>query len=137
MKIVELKPVSKNKIGRVNLNGAHLEAHEYETILFLNLFGFDIDVILPTNTPKSHNPDLQINGAFWESKSPEGESKYNIQRKIHEASHQADRLVLDLRRSKISSEKAYAEAIKRFGDSKRIKHMLLVTKDKRLLDIRK
>ncbi|MDO4889517.1 MAG: hypothetical protein Q4A25_02420 [Candidatus Saccharibacteria bacterium] len=107
MKITELKQVARNKIGRVNLNNAHLEAHEYETILFLNLYGFDIEVIKPHNIPKTHNPDFLIGGAVWETKSPEGSGNSTVSCQFHNAGRQSDRLIL------------------------------LITKDKKLLDIKR
>ena len=137
MKIVELKPVSKNKIGRIIAKNVHLEPHEYETILFLVLYGLNIEIVTPTNIPKANNPDFVINGAVWEAKSPLGNGKYTIQRHFHKASHQSNRMILDLRRMKASPSELEAEAIKRFRFSKSIKHLMLITKDNRLLDIKK
>ncbi len=137
MKVNELKPVSKSKIGRIIAKDIHLEPHEYETILFLALFGFNIEIVKPTNIPKANNPDFVINGAVWEAKSPLGSGKYTIQRHFHKAGHQSDRMVLDLRRMKAPASELEVEAIKRFGFSKSIKHLMLVTKDGRLLDIKK
>ena len=137
MKITELKPVPKNKIGRIIAKNVHLEPHEYETVLFLVLFGYNIEIVTPTNIPKSNNPDFIINGAVWESKAPLGSGKYTIQRHFHKAGHQSDRMILDLRRMKASMAELEPEVIKRFSFSKSIKHLILITKDGRLLDIKK
>ncbi|MBR3332174.1 hypothetical protein IKG28_00890 [Candidatus Saccharibacteria bacterium] len=137
MKEIELKKVSNARIGRVNTCGAHLEAHEYDTIYFLASYGFDIEIIKPSNTPKTSNPDFLIKGAIWEAKSPNGSGSSTIARQFHKAGKQADRLVLDLRRIRLSVDISEKEAKKRFASSRNIKRLLLITKDNRLLDIRK
>ena len=137
MKITEIQKVPKNRIGRIEAKNVHLEAHEYDTMLFLSQYGFDIEVIKPANIPRTHNPDFLINGGVWEAKSPEGQGKYNLQRQFHNAGHQAGNLVLDLRRFKMPASCSEKDALKRFGFSRSIKHLLLITKDGRLLDIRK
>ena len=55
MKIIELKRVPKNKIGRLNKNGVKLEPLEEKTANYLRLYGFTIDVIRPASIPKSKN----------------------------------------------------------------------------------
>lgn len=137
VKIVELQRVPKNKVGRVYIGDTHLEAHEYDTIYFLASFGFEIEVIRPTNTPRTHNSDFLIGGAIWEAKSPEGAGNSTIARQFHKASKQSDRMILDLRRIKMQPSKAEHEAMIRFEKSKSIKRLILITKDGRLLDIRK
>ena len=71
MNIRELHKVPKNKIGRINYNGIGLESHEYDTILLLALYGFDIELITPSNTLGNANPDILMLGTSWEIKSPE------------------------------------------------------------------
>ena len=66
MKIVELMKVSKDKIGHTTNNGVVSEKHEDKTTDYLNLFGFDIEKVIPSHTPKSSNPDVFIQGSIWE-----------------------------------------------------------------------
>ena len=135
MKVRELKKVPKHKIGRVDTNGVHLEVHEYDTIYCLASFGFDVEVIVPTNTPKTHNADYLINGSLWEAKSPIGGSTSCISRQFHKASKQADKMILDLRRIKMGAVKSRCEAISRFEKAKGIKRLIMITKDGRMLDL--
>lgn len=137
MKINELQQVPKNKRGKLHKNGVKIEPHEESTARFLTKYGFVVDVIRPVNTPKMHNPDFLISGVIWEAKSPEGRSKKNIERKFHEASGQASSLILDLRRIKRPANESENDALKEFKKSSRIKHMLLITKNRKLLDFRK
>lgn len=136
LKITELNLVDRAKLGRVDTRGVHLEAHEYDTIYYLARYGFNVEVIRPTNCPKTKNPDFLIGGSIWEAKSPEGSGSSTIARQFHKAGKQADKIVLDLRRIKLPAARAEAEAISRFSKSCSIKRLLLITKDGRLLDIR-
>ena len=137
MRIVELTKVSKNKIGRVNKNGVKLYPHEDSTALHLAQFGFDIEYIMPRHIYKSTNPDFLVNGVIWETKSPEGCGKNTIKHQFDGTSKQADKLILDLRRIKLPSDKAERQAKDRFEKAVNIKRMFLITKDGRLLDIKR
>ena len=137
MKITELFKVPKNRVGRIVTNGAKLKAHEESTAVFLTQFGFNIEYILPTNTYKTHSPDFLVNSAIWETKSPDGSGNSTVGRQFHTASKQADRLILDLRRIKLPAEKAKRQALMRFEKSRNIKALLLITKDDKLLDVKK
>ena len=137
MIIIELKRVHQNKAGKLNKNGIKLEPHEEKTAKFLTLYGFNIEVIRPINIPKTKNPDFLISGAIWETKSPEGKSKNTIERKFHEASSQASRLILDLRRIKRTERNAMKDVFREFEKSKGINRLLLITKSEKLLDCKK
>lgn len=137
MKITELEPVPRNRRGKFLKNGVKLEPHEEATAKFLILYGFTIDVMKPVNTPKVKNPDFLINGVIWETKSPEGVSKKNIERKFHEASRQAHNLIIDLRRIRQPAKSAEQETVKQFFKSSGIKHLMIITKEEKLLDYRK
>ena len=129
MKIAELKRVSKNKIGKLNKNGIKLEPHEEDTANFLLLYGFTIDVIRPANTPKSKNPDFLISGAVWEMKTPTTSNRKTLKKRMHEASEQANRLIVDLRHIKKDYPKVEKEIIKRFCDKSTFRKMILIKND--------
>lgn len=133
----ELTKVRKNKIGRVKTNGMHKEAHEYETALYLALFGLEIEFIVETYTKGTHNADFLMLGTIWEAKSPNGSSKHSIERNFHAAGHQSSCLILDLRRFKLPADRSETEAIKQFKLSRNIRRMILITKDGRVLDFKK
>lgn len=137
MKIVELKRVSMDRIGRVNKNGVKLYPHEDSTALHLTQFGFDVEYIMPRHIYKSTNPDFLVNGTIWETKSPEGNGKNTIKHQFDGTSKQADKIILDLRRIKLPAEKAERQAMARFEKAINIKRLLLITKSGRVLDIRR
>lgn len=126
MKITELKKVPKHKVGKLNKNGIKLELHEEDTANFLRLYGFTIDVICPTSIPKSKNPDFLINGAIWETKSPTTSNRKTLKKRMHEASEQANRLIVDLRRVKNDYRKVEKEIIKRFCNKSEFRRMILI-----------
>ncbi|MBR2543463.1 hypothetical protein IKF03_02620 [Candidatus Saccharibacteria bacterium] len=137
MKIIELKKVPKNKIGKLNKNGVKLESHEENTAELLTLYGFNIEVIRPGNTPKTKNPDFLINGAIWETKSPMTSNKKTLKKRMHEASEQAGRIIVDLRRVKSASQIAEKEIIKRFISKRTLRNMILIKSDDLVLEYRK
>ena len=66
MRIIERKRVSKSKYGKVVFNNRDLESHEEATVFCLSSFGFDVETIIPSNIPKSKNPDLLMLGTTWQ-----------------------------------------------------------------------
>ncbi len=70
MKITVLEKVPKDKIGHLNKNGVRLEPAEEATFKYLLLFGFNIEVIMPTSIKGISNPDILISGGVWEVKTP-------------------------------------------------------------------
>ena len=136
MKIVELSKVSSKKIGRVLLNNAFLEPHEYRTILFLVEYGFNIEVLRPSGTPESNNPDIFMLGTIWEIKALFKYNQNTMKRRFKKASHQSDHIVIDLRNMKKDSDIAKEYAQQLFEGSRTLKRMILITTDK-TIDIKK
>ena len=137
MKIIELRQVPKNRWGKFHKNGIRLEPHEERTAEFLVLYGFNIEVIRPMNTPKTHNPDILMSGTIWEMKAPESSNLKTLKKRIHEASEQSNHLVLDLRKIKKDYEKVERDAIRRFRSNADLRRMIIITNEKIVLDFRK
>ena len=137
MKIIELKQVPKNRQGSFHKNGIRLEPHEERTAEFLTLYGFNIEVIRPMNTPKVHNPDILMSGTIWEMKAPESSNLKTIKKRMHEASEQSNHLVLDLRKTIKDYEKVERDAIRRFQKNANLRRMILITNEKKILDFKK
>lgn len=137
MKIIELQQVPKNKHGILYKNGVKIEPHEESTAKFLTKYGFIVEVIRPVNTPKMHNPDFLIGGAIWEMKTPTTSNLKTIKKRIHEASEQAERLIVDLRKVKKNYEKVEKDVIRRFSGKATFRRMILIKKSGIVLDYRK
>ena len=97
---------------------------------------FKIDVeFVPTT---EHNtPDFLIDGTLWELKSPQGKGKNNIQRQLQYASHQSTNVILDASRSKIHSSKIRREVEYQFKIIKSVKRLLFVSKEKKVVEIKR
>ncbi|MBQ3470532.1 hypothetical protein IJH23_02380 [Candidatus Saccharibacteria bacterium] len=137
MKTIELKQVPKNRQGGFHKNGIRLEPHEERTAEFLTLYGFNIEVIRPMNTPEVHNPDILMSGTIWEMKAPESSNLKTIKKRIHETSEQPNHLVLDLRKTRKDYEKVERDAIRRFQTNADLRRMILITNEKKILDFKK
>lgn len=134
MKIKELQKVSKHKIGRVDKNNIDIEPHEDSTILYLAQFGFDIEVVKPTNAYKAKSPDIFMMGAIWEMKSPISYNKSTIKSDFRRAGEQSDRVVFDLRRVKKYAGDVEKQIISTFKGRGRVRRLIIIEKDGRVLD---
>ncbi len=123
--------------GTLKNNKVHLKDHEYKTICFLLEQGYNIELIPPLQVKGFHTPDLVLNGVSWEMKAPEGDGKKTIQNNMQIGGKQAKRLIIDLRRCRMSQEQAIKDIKYHFGLSKRIKQIMIITKDEKLIDLKK
>lgn len=135
MKIREVQKVPKNKIGHFNENGVKPEPGEEGTIKYLTLFGFDIEFIRPSSTKKAKNPDVLIMGTIWEIKTPTSSNENTIKMRFRDASKQAEKIIFDLRGVKKNPDKVERQIMDLFMGDGRVRHMMLIKKDGRLLDI--
>jgi hypothetical protein len=83
----------------------------------------------------SKSPDVLINGIIWEIKSPTGKGKRNIQHTLQAAIKQSRCIVFDARRSKIHVNKIVGELQRQLGLSASIERLLLIRKDKIVVEI--
>ena len=137
MKIKKLQQVPHDKIGRVDKNNVKLEPHEESTILYLSQFGFDIELIRPSSTKKSNNPDILIMGTIWEIKGPESSNKTTIKNRFRKASKQSTKIVFDLRKVRKDVNKVEKQVFQLFKGDGKIRRMMIIEKDGTLLDITK
>ena len=95
--------------GKLTQNGVHLKEHEYRTVKTFLENGYDIELI-PTHEIKGlRMPDIMLLGLPWEMKAPQGEGKNLFKNTVQNASHQAQNIIIDLRRCKANEERALKE----------------------------
>ena len=99
--------------------------------------GFTIDVIRPMNTPKVHNSDFLMNGGIWETKSPKSSNPKTIKKRVHEASEQSMRIIVDLRRIRKDYDRVERDIVLRFRNKSTFRRMILITKDGLVFDYKK
>lgn len=113
-----------------------MQPHEKDTILRLRKLNFDAKPVLPTGT--SRTPDVFIGNQLWEIKSPVGFSKKTtIYSQLKRAKKQSEYLVIDTKRTKLPDDFIAIELRKliKFKAFKKIKHILLIKKSGKTLDI--
>ena len=136
MKIIERKSVPRNSYGRIIFNNQDLEEHEKETVFYLSKFGFDVETLVPSNVPKSKNPDLLMLGTVWEIKGPRKYNEATIQTKFRKAVKQSGgRAVFDLRNLRRDDDKTEEYIMKLFRLARGMKRVMIIRKNGQLLDI--
>ena len=125
------------KTGKIIPNGVSLEKHEYDTVLFLTTLGYDIELIPPSHIPNIRTPDFKMNGLKWEMKSPKGRSRSTLEHAFQTAMKQSVNIVFDIRRIQMPNDKAVATLERLFSYSKSVKHLLVISKERKLLEYKK
>lgn len=82
-------------------------------------------------------PDFFCAGLYWELKSPIGTGKYNIQHALRSAAKQSSNIILDARFSKLHILKIKSELNYQFRKSNDIKRLLLIDKQRNIIDFSK
>lgn len=123
--------------GKIIPNGVSLEKHESDTVVFFTDLNYDIELIPPSYIPNTKTPDFKMNGLLWEMKSPIGKTRSTIEHAFQAAIKQSKNIVFDLRRVQMPNEKAIKILEQLFHYSKNAKHLLIITKDKKILEYKK
>ena len=100
--------------------------------ILLGYFKTDIKFV-PRSNQKT--PDFLIEKKFWELKSPTGNGKYNLQHTLRNAAKQSENIIIDARFSKIHINKIKNELDYQFKHSKNIRRLLLIDKQKNIIEI--
>jgi len=110
------------------------EPHELSAATILAGF-FEADVLFLRRIVNSKSADVLIRGTIWEIKSPTGKGKRNIQHTLSAAMKQSKCIVFDARRSKIHMAKITSELQRQFRLTASMERLLLIKKDKTVVEI--
>jgi hypothetical protein len=102
--------------------------------LLADYFKSDVEFVLRSN---QKTPDFIINDTTWESKSPTGAGKYNVQHQLKAAAHQSSNVIFDARRSKMHIARIRHEVERHFKYSKAVKRLVLIEKSKKVVELYK
>lgn len=80
--------------------------HEVLTALRLAEEGMDVLFRVDSREEGVKNPDVEMNQQVWEFKAPTGQGKNTVDSQMKRAGKQTERLVLDLRRSKLDDKES-------------------------------
>ncbi|HJQ08732.1 MAG TPA: hypothetical protein VJ836_04610 [Candidatus Saccharimonadales bacterium] len=101
--------------------------------ILANHFKSDVHFL---ETGSQGTPDVSVQGVEWELKSPIGGSKNNTRKNMREAGKQSVNIIIDLRRSKLHQTRALGYINEYMSTSKKLKHVVVITKSKRILTIK-
>jgi hypothetical protein len=102
--------------------------------LLADYFKADVEFVMRSN---QKTPDFLINGVKWELKSPTGDGKYNVQHQLKAAAKQSVNVVFDARRSKMHMTKIRNEVERHFAYTKPIERLVLIGKNKAVVELSK
>ncbi len=97
-------------------------------------FNTSVEFLPRTN---SKTADFTIDGIVWELKSPTGTGKHNIDRQLKYAKHQSTNVIIDAGRSKMHSAKIRREVEYQAKVNTTIKRLLFISKDKKVIEIKR
>lgn len=83
--------------------------HEVLTALRLAEEGVDVLFRIDSREEGVKNPDVEMNQQVWEFKAPTGQGKNTVDSQMKRAGKQAERLVLDLRRSELDDKESIGD----------------------------
>ena len=99
--------------------------HEVLTALRLAETGTDVLFRVDSHDAGAKNPDAEMNQQIWEFKAPTGQGKNTIDSQMKRAGKQAERLVLDLRRSKLDDRESI-EYIRRNMQGRHLTQVIVI-----------
>ncbi len=123
--------------GKLTQNGVHLQDHEFVTVKYFLERGYDVELIPRTHIKDFHTPDIVMGGITWEIKAPIGNGKKTIENVMQGAAGQSRNVIIDLFRSKMPEDVAIKGYEAFFKNSKRIKRIKIIKKNRELLDFSK
>lgn len=123
------------KKGKIDISALNVppEKHEYETAKYFADRGFNVVFLGPHYMVGINNPDFEMVDKIWETKSPIKYSKSSFEDNLRKAVKQSKHIIFDLRRLNDNDETKYLREIRKRKKSHKIKTLLVITRDGRLL----
>lgn len=133
--------MAKTKFGTIVIPpGVFPEKHEKRTVDTLALrLRLNITFLIPSRKENDSTPDIDMDGCLWEIKCPLGKSSRTIENNLRQALQQSPNIVLDLRRLdvRIPTHKYLHEVKKQFTFAKSIRRMIVITREDRIIDLKR
>ena len=133
-----MKNVRKKVVGKIDISALNVppEKHEFNTAKYFAELGYDIEFIKPRYISGQDNPDFMMQGKIWETKSPIRYNRVTFEHTFKKAMKQSDNIIFDLRRLDKQDEELYLYDLKKRAKSRKIKNLVVVSKDGSKLDIK-
>lgn len=131
----------QKRIGNIIVPpGSYPTKHEKVTVDYLaKALGVDILFIPPDRRANIRTPDIVMDGFYWEIKSPVGRSPRTLENNLRNALHQSPNIIVDIRRmdAKIPEDKIILTVKRRFLLTKKMQRVIIITKRRNLIDLRR
>ena len=125
------------KTGKVIiLPNAAVWPHELSTAKALANAGHTVEFRVNKNIEFVKSPDILIDSATWEMKSPKSTKLVAVERNLKKAYHQSKNIVFDSQRmGRLPDKSIQKELVKQFQLTKNIKKLLFVNRKRETIDI--
>jgi len=129
--------MKKSKVGNLFIPvGLHPEKHELATADVFRELGQDVEFLTPVRTKGAKTPDVKIDSVVYELKCPMGHSKTTIANAIRRAVKQSKNVIIDLRLTKISDERAEKDLQISIAKVKSLRRVKVILKSGKVLDLK-
>lgn len=130
--------MNNKMIGKIDISALNTlpEKHEFDTAKFFAKFGYDIEFVKPRYISGQDNPDFMMQGKIWETKSPIRYNRVTFEHTFKKAMKQSNNIIFDLRRLDKQDEELYLHDLKKRAKSRKIKNLVVISKDGSKLDIK-
>lgn len=129
----------RRKIGKIIVPpNCNIREHEYHTVRALAGVGLTVEFRPELNQDFTKSPDLMIDGARWEMKSPKTQKFEQIEKNLKRANKQSPNIIIDSQRIKyIPDERIKGFLMAKLRVQKSIKRLLFVNRRREVVDINK
>lgn len=138
---VKIEQMPRKRVGVIVVPpGVFVDIHEKIAVDFLAAkIGNDVMFLIPDRRKGVRTPDIEMNGLWWEIKSPTDKSSRTIENNLRLALKQSPNIVLDLRRidGRIPTKKLLKEVERRFTGAKSIKRLIVITRQEVHIDFKR
>ena len=111
--------------------------HELETARALAASGRDIEFLRRISGDNVKSADIVMEGVTWEMKAPQTDAIKRLERIVRRASQQSSSVIIDTTRAKKLSDAAIERELRKIAPlNKRLRRLLLVTKSRKVIDIK-
>jgi hypothetical protein len=95
-----------------------------------------IEFLKPLDGYKRKTPDFVMRAVAWEMKAPKGNAQRTIRNNLDQAKEQSPNIVIDTRATVLPDKWVEAELRRQVTAKKRIRRLIMVTKDEKVVEIR-
>lgn len=118
-------------------SGADVWPHELACARTLATAGYTVEFLRRTSGDRVKSADIVMNGVAWEIKAPKTSNLKHLQLTLRRAAKQSPNVIIDSTRLHAIPDQSVEKELRRLKPLVRsVKRLLLVTKSRKVIDIR-